>query len=325
MVKEVRERATRFLHQVSQHPIKRLASIFLHYDVYLKVDWNVRMKMTATIWVRQEKNRFVSSFSLTEPEGVNGWSWLMLALFGRHTQEYKEMVKGIETRLEERFHYDGKRFITDRLEEIMPMEKEYRNQTAIKLEFSYQDGLIKFWEDKHRSKFSKTLPYTGQVGPLTAFFNYLYYDPPETQMAIVNVLKQALDDPTAPGPEAYKRIRYLFETQQTRFTINKSGKYQSYPMAVTLERGNFLDIVFGDFLYYRLSQKESHHLKTPYEAHIEGIISKKKKRKKLRQLQKKFPSKVDFEAELMSEVDDILAARSIKVYLSGFEVFFKKM
>jgi len=323
MAETVRMRAERFLSAVSQHPLDRLTAISLTYDVHLKVAWNVRMKMAATIWVRQEKEGFASSFSMTEPEGVNGWSWLMLSLFGRHTREYKEMVKGIETRLVERFRFDGKRFKTDVMEEILPGAKEYRNQTEIQVRFKYRDNLIQFWEDKRRSSFTRTLPYSNQIGPLTAFFNYLYFDPPETEMAIINVLKQALDDPSAPGPEGHKQIRYLFETQQTLFGSNMSGKYTTYPMAVTLNRGNFLDIIFGDYLYYHLARKMSHNLKTPYEAHVEGIISKRKKRKKLRQLKKKYPFKTDFEKELMAEVDDILAARNIKVYLSGFDVSFR--
>jgi len=323
MGESVRMRAERFLSTVSQQPLDRLASISLTYDVHLKVAWDVRMKMAATIWVRQEKGGFVSSFSMTEPEGVNGWSWLMLTLFGRHTREYKEMVKGIETRLVEQFRYDGKRFMTDVLEEILPGAKEYQNQTAIQLKFNYRDNLIQFWEDKRLSSFTRTLPYSNQIGPLTAFFNYLYFDPPETEMAIVNVLKQAMDDPTAPGIEGHKRIRYLFETQRTRFGSNMSGQYPDYPMTVTLDRGNFLDIIFGDYLYYHLARKMSHNLKTPYEAHVEGIISKRKKRKKLRRLKKKYPFKKDLEDELMAEVDDILAARNIKVYLSGFDVSFR--
>jgi len=321
--KRARGKAETFLGVISQYPLDRLQSIYIMYDVHLKVAWNIRMKVSATIWMQQKAGGFISSFNLTEPEGVNGWSWLMLALFGKHTQEYKDMIRGIEVKLFERFHPEGGRFRTDVLEEILPEKRDYANQTAIKVQFEYRDNVIQFWEDKFQESFTKTLPYTGQIGPLTAFFNYLFSDPPETEMDMINVLKQVEDDDSAQTSAGKKLVRYLFESLTTRFGLNTTGKHRAYRMMVTLGRGNFLDIVFGDYLYYQLAHDIEHNLKIPYAAHAEGIISKSKKRKKIKQLKKKYPHRKSFEKELLNEVDDILAAKNIKVYLTGFDVSLK--
>jgi len=318
-----REKATAFLDQISPYELNKLQSIYFTYDVHLKVAMNIRMKVGAVIWVRKEGNGFTASFKLAEPEGVNGWSWLMLMLFGKHTQEYKELIQGIETKLVERFHHDGGRFRTDLLEEILPEEKYYENQTAIKVYFDYEQQKIVFWEDKFDDSFSKILPYTGQMAPMTAFFNYLFSGHAETEMSIVNVLKQVEDDDSSPETPGIKIVRYLFESQITSFGVNTSGKYPGYPMMVKFKGGNFLDIVFGEYLYYQLSHDARSRIRLPFAAHVLGIISKNKKRKKIKRLKKKYPHRKSFEKELLDEVDDILAARNIKVYLSGVEVSLK--
>ena len=65
------------------------------------------------------------------------------------------------------------------------------------------------------------------------------------------------------------------------------------------------------------------NFKLPYSAHAEGIISKDKKRKKVKALKKKFPHRDSFEEELLAEVDDILATRNIKIFLTDYGVSLK--
>jgi hypothetical protein len=229
-------------------------------------------------------------------------------------------VQGIETKLEERFHHESGRFLTDSLEEVMPENTYYANQTAIMLRFEYADDLIRFWSDKQRAAHSRTLAYTGQIGPLTAFFNYLFFDEPATEMAIVNVLKQVEDDPGAPASSGNKLVRYLFESQKMVFGPNTSGRLPGYGMMVSLAKGNFLDIVYGDYFYYKLAGTSDSNLKIPYSCHAVGIISKDKKRKKIKLLKERYPQRMSFEKELLTEVDDILAARNIKAFLRHFTV-----
>ncbi len=139
-------------------------------------------------------------------------------------------------------------------------------------------------------------------------------------MSIVNVLKQVEDDDSFRENHGRKNVRYLFESQVTDFGANTSGKYTEYPMMVRFRGGNFLDIVYGEYLYYQLSRDPGDSVRLPHTAHILGVISKNKKRKKIEQLKKKYPRQKTFETELLKEVDDILAARNIKVYLSGVDV-----
>jgi hypothetical protein len=58
----------------------------------------------------------------------------------------------------------------------------------------------------------------------------------------------------------------------------------------------------------------------PYAASIEGIISRTKKKDKLNLMRKKNPDQEISESDLFAEVDDILAARNVKVYLRDFNV-----
>lgn len=318
--KNAREKATAFLEKISPFDLNKLQSVHFAYDVHLKVAMNIRLKIGAVIWMRKEGNAFVSSFRLAEPESVDGWSWLMLLLFGKHTQAYKELIRGIETTLVERSHHDGQRFRTELLEEILPEERDYENQTAIKVHFDHQHGKIFFWEDKQDVSFSKSIRYTGQVAPMTAFFNYLFSGQAETEMSIVNVLKQVDSDDSSPETPSRKIVRYLFESQLTSFGANTSGEYPGYAMMVKFRGGNFMDIVFGEHLYYQLSHDARGGIRLPHAAHIQGVISKKKKREKIERLKKKYPHRKSFEKELLNEVDDILAARNIKVYLSSFNL-----
>lgn len=322
--KSAKKIADAFLDQISISPLNKIHTISLTYDVHLKVDWNIRMKMQATIWMQQMGDAFSSSFAMSEPEGVNAWSWLMLRIFGKQTQDYKDMMRGVEVTLIERFHRDKGRFRTEVMEESLPKVKYYVNQTAIKVRFDYPEGLIRFWSDKFQSKFSKTMVYRNQIGPLTAFFNYLYSEPPDTRMSLINVLKQVVDDDSGQTSLRKKRVRYIFESQAIAFGPNTSGQQTGYDMMLSLDRGNFLDILFGEYLYFQMAKKPDHNLKIPYAAHVEGIISKNKKRKKLKILKKQHPTQESFEKQLLEEVDDILAARNIKVFLTGYDVSLKQ-
>ena len=72
--------------------------------------------------------------------------------------------------------------------------------------------------------------------------------------------------------------------------------------------------------YFKFVHNKNSNIKVPYSAHIEGIISKKRKRKKLKELKEKYPSKRSFEKELRDAYKDILASTDVKVYLSEFDI-----
>lgn len=315
-----RKQADGFLAHISGTPLMQAQSVSLSYEIHMVSVLSVQMKMDATVKMEKKENGYISILNLSKPEGKNVWSWLLLNLFGKQTMEYKELIESIETLLIERFRFRDHRFITDSLEEFLPDRKYYPNQTAIKVVFDYDNLLIKFWDDKTQSQFSESLAYTAQVGPMTGFFNYILFDKCDTKMYIINALKQVEDSPSLETVSAERKVYYLFESELVSLGFNNTGKHTQYPMSVYLERGNFLDIIYGENVYYQLAQDAACKYKVPYAARIEGIISKSKKRQKLKMLRKKYPDRDISEKELLAEVDDILAAKHVRVYLNHFSI-----
>ncbi len=318
--KKAREQADSFLARISENPLKEIDSVSFSYEVHMVSSLNVRMKMSATLKMEKKEKGYISTFKLTEPEGKDIWSWLLLNLFGKHTKEYKELVQSIEIILTESFHIGEHRFMTDNLEELLPVRKDYPNQTAIKVCFNYDEALVKFWEDKKQESFSKSMEYTDQVGPLTGFFNYLFFDKRCTRMRIMNVLKQVEDSTASEAVSGKKMVHYLFESEVAYLGFNNTDQHTEYLMSAYLEKGNLLDIIYGENIYYQLVLDAESNIKVPYAARIEGIISKPKKKNKLKMLRERHPDREISEKEIFAEADDILAARNVRVYLNKFNV-----
>ncbi|UCD32995.1 MAG: hypothetical protein JSV38_03725, partial [Desulfobacterales bacterium] len=198
------------------------------------------------------------------------------------------------------------------------------NQTAIKVCFNYDEALIKFWEDKKQERFSKSMKYADQVGPLTGFFNYLFFDKRCTRIRILNVLKQVEDSITSESGSGKKMVRYLFESEVVYLGFNNTDQHAEYLMSAYLEKGNLLDIIYGENIYYQLALDAESNIKVPYAARTEGIISRPKKRNKLKKLREKYPDREISEKDIFAKADDVLAAWNVRVYLINFNVKKKK-
>ena len=202
---EIRARkiATQFVNSISRNPFRGIKSATLFYEVHMMADLYVKLKMNAVLKFSKRENNYISTFSLTKPKGEGGWSWLVFNLFGKHTAEYKEMMKNIEIRLMEFIHLWENKLYTNKLEEIQSKTSENANQPAMKIDFDYDEMQIKFWGDKSMPKHDKTIKYTNQIAPLTAFFNYIFFDTYQTKIHLINALKQLdkkLND-TSPAPK----------------------------------------------------------------------------------------------------------------------------
>jgi hypothetical protein len=318
--KSALKQADALLFRMSENPINEIKSVSLFYTVDMVSAMNVRLAMRATIKMEKKEKAYASSFTLTEPVGKDIWSWLLLNLFGKHTKEYKELIKGIETTLIESFHLEDGRFMTDVLEEFLPTGRHFPNQTAIKVRFDYDDAQIRFWEDKEQENFSKSLRYVDQVGPLTGFFNYIYFDDRFTSMRLVNALKLSNAATKSEADAVQKRVEYLFESEPVNLRSNNTGQHKEYQMCLFLEKGNFLDIIYGESMYYQLAHDAEKKFKMPYAGRVEGIISRSKKIAKIKRLKQKYPDREISQKEIFAQVDDILAAKNVKVYLEGFSV-----
>lgn len=314
---QARARADVFLQAMAPLSIQQIQALTLTWQVHMLGQFNIRIWMNATARLQRNGDRFESTFHLTEPEGRDAWSWILLNFFGKHTQEYRELMEGIEVRLTEGLVMDNGRFVTESLEEFLPEKKRYATQTAIRIAFFRDSGRIVFWPDKAQPAISKAMPWTDQMGPLTAFFNYLLFLPRQADIQIVNALKQVMDDPESTGR---KKVSYLFESQKARLGENLTGRHDIFPMAIGLEKGNFLDIIYGENIFFQLAQGDSGRVKVPHAIRIEGIISKNKKMKRMQMLQAADPSRVIGEKEVFADLDEILAARDVRAYLVGHAI-----
>jgi len=322
---EAQKEAGAFLKQLAAKPVSKIASIILLYDVHMDLRGYVKARMRVTLEMRRVGPGYTSGFSLTEPVGKDLWSRFALFVYGRHTAEYKEMVKGIETRFEETFRLETGRFMTEIFREVLPEEKAYKNQTGMKVRFDYGEGLVKFWEDQRKKDFSRTLVYTNQAGPLTTFFNFLLFEKPETELHIINAMKEVEDLSSREETlSTKKKVTFVFSTEVVRLEPNKTGRHQQYPFAVYFQTENYLDIVYGKNIFYRLAHDRVRNVKVPYSVLLDGIISKTKMRekaRKLRELRERPLSRELYEEELkvIQEIDE-LAARDVEVYLEGAQV-----
>lgn len=319
-----RKIAVLFLEKLVGRSIPKLVNIKITYDVHMDLEGFVKATMVATLELKKEKDTYLSIFSLKKPVGKNLWSRFALFVYGRHTDEYKEMIKTIETRIHERLLYQNGRFITDEFREVLPNVKVYDNQTGIRVYFDYKEGLIKFWEDQTKKSWSRSIPYSNQFGPLTTFFNYLLFDPPNVQISIINALKQVADiDPSGELSPDRKTVNFIFESQVVKLQRNKTGNHTEYSSAIYLEGKNYLDIIYGKNIFFELLRTTAGKSKIPYAIFLDGIISKSKKRArevKLRRLMDNPEGNQELERE---PEEEILAAKNVNIYLSNAEVIFE--
>lgn len=313
-----------FLKKLSDNPMEKIKYIKITYDVHMDLEGFVKAKMVTTLEMRKGKENCLSIFSLKKPVGKNLWSRFALFVYGRHTAEYKEMMKTIETSIHEWFQYRNGRFITEEFREILPDVKVYENQTSIRVYFDYRKDLVKFWEDQTKETFSRSIPYSNQVGPLTAFFNYLLFEPTSVEISIINAMKQVEDiSPTGDSLPDRKTINFLFESQVVRLQGNNTGNHTEYSLAIYFEGKNYLDIIYGENIFFELSRATMGKAKVPYAIHLDGIISKSKKgrlERRLRQLMDNPEGALELGEESEEET---LAAKNVKIYLTDADVGFE--
>ena len=311
--------ARQFLLKMPEEGSQQLSTLILTYDVHMDCAFKIGIQMSATLKMEQRKDYWIASFKMSEPSGENLWSSLMLTLFGKQSRTYKELLRTIEVLLVERFHQHLGRYRTESLEEFLPSGKRYENQTAIKIDFDSKKRRIKLWEDKTDPHLSKAIPYQRQLGPLTAFFNYLLFEAPTTTLQVINALKHVEQDDDTSNSKR-KKVTYLLDTETLHLQGNTTGQFTDFNSALILEKGNFLDLVYGKYVFYQLTQSHTSTVKIPWMVRIEGIISKDKKNKRLRSLKKQQLTEEEIHKRLWENVDAILAARNVRAYLTGSQV-----
>ena len=318
--------ARSFLERLSQIPPGRIETMGLVYAIHLECQWGINMKMMIRVSMKRAQNRYISTFKLTEPKGENLWGKFALFVLGRHTKEYKKLVEGIESTMYETFHFEDGKFMTDELTEILPKREKFKGKKGFRVFFDYNEKRIKFWKDSSRVETTASQPYTNQVGPLTAFFNYLLYYQPETEISIINQQQHVITSSMEKRAPEKGTVGTFFGSQVIRINRNNTNKHTGYASTVCFESEGFFDIVYGKNIYYNLSQINAGNLKAPYAAFLDGVISRSKKRKKaekLEDLQKQglAPKLYDKKRQEIESMD-ILAAKNVRIRLRQADVVF---
>lgn len=322
---EPKQIADSLLEKLSENSIEKIKFLNLSYDVHMQLRSQVKAKMSVILELKREGDYYTGEFSLTKPKGEDAWSRFVLYVFAEHTAEYKEMIKAIETRIIEKFHFKQGRFVTEEFKEILPKVKKYENQTGMKVYLDYRERRIKFWEDQTKEDFNMSMAYRDQVGPMTGFFNFLLFEEPEAEISIINALKRTefvgTSKDVSPNRE---HIKFIFGSQVIRLQRNDTGRHVDYDNVIYFQDENYLDIIYGKNVYYALAKDVGSKVKVPYTIMLDGIISKKKQRDKeerIRRLMEKELGHEVFEEERRRiEAFEELAAKDVTVLLRRADV-----
>jgi hypothetical protein len=163
---------------------------------------------------------------------------------------------------------------------------------------------------------------------MAGFFNFVLFEKPETDLNIINALKQVEDiGTTASTSPGRKKMSFLFGAEPVKLQDNTTGKHNEYPNAIYFQGDSYLDIIYGKNIYFKLLHNIRSNVKIPYSIYLDGIISKTKQRNKeqaLKQLAKRDPYSRAYEQELEAiDAMDELAAKNVKVSLYENKVIFE--
>lgn len=322
---QAQEAAQTFINRFSASPGKHIQSIRFSYEVHMDLDAFVRTTMDVTLQMVNEGDHYTSLFNLAEPQGKDVWSRFALFVYGRRTEDYRILKTRVDTTIQETFFHGSNGFLTQELKEVLPEQKDYENQTGIRILFDYQRNVVDFWEDQNRKEPSRTISYEGQTGPLAAFFNFVLFKEPRTTFTIINALKRTEKVVVSEGTKSIqKKIIFLFSNDRVRLQANTTGRHTDFSNAVYFESPNYLDLIYGQNIYYDIVHNETSNAKIPYSVLLEGLISKAKQREKERRLKEltERPMGHDALQERLQAIEqmNVLAARNVRVYLKEAEV-----
>jgi len=316
--------AETFLRQLSKRPLEDIQSLTLNYHFLMEIDWKVRLKMSLLVELKKFRDDYHASFQLTEPVGDNLWGKFVMLIYGRHTEDYRKMIRGIKTRMLENFHLQNGNFVTDGMIEIYPGTKKKDRQRGFKILFNYKENRINFWKNRQKKDFTLSAGYKNQMGPLTAFFNYCLLGLDGKHIDIIN-LEQTKYPRASDGATVEKRVTLdPFPSQTLTLKRNGTNNHTEYTDIADLGCEDFFDVVYGPHVYFNYVHLHEAGFKAPYTTFFEGIIDKKKKKARTRKIQALQQSNLDDEtyARRLAKIKamEIRAAKNIVGKLIGATV-----
>jgi hypothetical protein len=310
-----------FLKSLSEKPARKIKYLKVNYDIRFQREWKVNLRMSGYVEMKRAGDSFISTFHISKPVGADLWGKFAMLVYGKHTEEYKKAVEEMESTVIEHFLWEKGKFFTDSVIEILPEKKRLEGHNGFKIVFDRKKRRVNFWEDRSHKEKSASIKYDNQQGPLTAFFNYVLFEEPETEFVGINIQRQNLNNKTKE-----KKGSKPIVSQKIRVGRNNSGLHREYPYAVFLMRDNFFDIVYGKYIYYNITMLRGTTLKIPDSVLVKGIINKSKFReraKRIKNLKKRKLSSSAFKKRLKAiNSMDILSAENVRVFFASAEILF---
>ena len=114
-----------------------------------------------------------------------------------------------------------------------------------------------------------------------------------------------------PGDSGEKSVVYQFGSETARLGPNRTGRHPDVAMAIELEKGNFLDILYGNNIFFQLASGKTGRVKVPPHHLHGGNHQQNGKMKRLRMLRKRNPGRAISDKEIFADLDAVLAARDV--------------
>ena len=280
--------------------LSEIEKVALSYDVYMRCKHGIILKATTELSMNRNGKEYQATFGITEPEPQTDWSWILMTLIGKNTKEYKDLLCATKLKISETFFLD-KTYKTKVFEqEIFHKDSETR---TIKVEFDYKDREARLLKDEGDDV--PAIPLDCQTGPMTGYFNLLFFPKTATYMTILKPQKRVNGD----GAE------YILRNENVEFKKDNST------YRFVFGKGSLFEAIEGGVAYDAIENSRS---LVPYMIRIDSVINKKRRNnqerriKELELMDPRPPNYKETRKGILAE--DIYAARDVRAFLTKAHV-----
>jgi hypothetical protein len=275
--------------------LSEIEKVVLSYDAYMRYKHGIILKSTINLYMNKNGKEYEANVAITEPESQTEWSWLLMTLIGKNTKEYKDFVRAIKLKISETFFLDKTYKTKVFQQEILHNDSEKR---TIKVEFDYKDREVRLLKDEGEDV--PPIPLDCQTGPITGYFNLLFFPKRATHMTIIKPQKRENGD----------GVEYIFRNENVQF------RKDNLAHRFVFDKGSLFEAIDGGVAYDKIENDRS---LVPYMIRIDAMISKKRRNsqeRRVRELDMIEPRPSDYE-NLRKDIldEDVYAARDIKAFL----------
>jgi hypothetical protein len=286
--------ATRFSESLPKDK-SAIERLILTYEIHLRklgIEW----RATADLLMQKRGGQYQAILQ-TKPQGL-----LTQLTFAAIGHVMPEVLRSIKMNISETFSLD--QMYKTHLFEQEVIDSTSGDRSALRVRFDYNDQMIRFWKNA-QCEAHVEMPYTCQTGPITGFFNYIFFHPAETQLTLIKPTKQK---------NAKHEWDYEFRNEIAE--MRKADEHYR----VIFDNGNFLDMIEGNVKYHLNGGGTN----VPFFIGVDGITNLKNRQKRARVLQELLSQNLP-QQEYEEKRNEIMArdyavARKIRVYLTSTKV-----